>query len=120
MSETGPLREIEEQTPVGAVYLAALMRRQLRLSLLVGGALVALLFAQPLLALLVPAYTAIHVLGIPLPWLVLGALAYPVMGLLGLHYVREAEATDDDFADLLQRPGGPPPPRGGGDPPPRR
>lgn len=103
--DTGRLRDIEEQTPVGAVYLGALMRRQLRLSLTVAGALVALLFAQPLLAHFIPAYAAIHVLGIPLPWLVLGVLAYPLMVLLGLHYVREAEATDDDFADLF-RPGG--------------
>jgi uncharacterized membrane protein len=97
------LREIEEQTPVGLVYLDALMRRQRRLSLVVAGALILLLLAQPLVAMFVPAYASIRVLDIPLPWLLLGFAAYPVMVLLGFLYVREAEATDDDFADLLRR-----------------
>jgi uncharacterized membrane protein (DUF485 family) len=94
--------EVEEQTAVGRVFLAALLRRQLRLSLIVAGLLLALLLSQPLVAWVVPAYSAVRVFGIPLPWVVLGALTYPLMIVLGLVYVRGAENTDDDFTDLLR------------------
>jgi uncharacterized membrane protein (DUF485 family) len=94
--------EVEEQTPVGRVFLAALLRRQLRLSLIVAALLFVLLLSQPLVAWVLPAFTATRVFGIPLPWLVLGGLTYPLMTVLGLVYVRGAENTDDDFTDLLR------------------
>lgn len=94
--------EVEEQTAVGRVFLAALLRRQLRLSLIVAALLLALLLSQPLLAWVLPAYAAARLFGIPLPWVVLGALTYPLMTVLGLVYVRGAENTDDDFTDLLR------------------
>jgi hypothetical protein len=102
---SGPLelRDLEEQTPVGSVLLAALMRRQLRLSLGVAAAFAALLGSQPLVALLWPAYRDLRVLGIPLPWLLLAGLAFPAMVTLGLFYVRRAEAIDEEFSELLRR-----------------
>jgi hypothetical protein len=98
----GELRELEEQTAVGEIFLGALMRRQLVLSLRVAGTLVAALGAQPLVAWLWPAYGAIRVFGIPLPWLVLGVASYPLMVALGLFYVRQAETIDDEFAELIE------------------
>jgi hypothetical protein len=100
--ERGQLRELEEQTPVGEIFLGALMRRQLRLSLTVAAVLLAVLGAQPLLAWLWPTYGRLTVFSIPLPWLVLGAGSYPLMAALGLYYVRRAEAIDDEFSELLQ------------------
>ncbi len=88
---------------MGAIFLRALMRRQLALSLGVAGLLVALLGSQPLLAALWPAYAELRVLSIPLPWLVLGVGSYPVMVALGLYYVRKAEMIDDEFSELLER-----------------
>ncbi len=99
----GELRELEEQTPVGEIFLGALMRRQLSLSLGVAGTLVALLGVQPLLAWLLPAYGDVRVFSVPLPWLVLGVGSYPLLVALGLYYARKAEAIDDEFSDLLQR-----------------
>jgi hypothetical protein len=98
----GELRELEEQTPVGEIFLAALMRRQLVLSLRVAATLVAALGAQPLVAWLWPAYGAIRVFAIPLPWLVLGVGSYPLLIALGLYYVRHAETIDDEFSELLE------------------
>ena len=98
----GELRELEEQTPVGEIFLGALMRRQLVLSLRVAAILVAALGAQPLVAWLLPAYGAVRVFAIPLPWLVLGVGSYPLMIALGLYYVRHAETIDDEFAELLE------------------
>jgi hypothetical protein len=98
----GELRDLEEQTPVGEIFLGALMRRQLALSLRVAATLVVALGAQPLVAWLWPAYGAIRVFSIPLPWLVLGVGSYPLMIAIGLYYVRHAEAMDDEFAELLE------------------
>lgn len=96
------LREFREQTQVGAVFLGALMGRQLRLSLAVAAAFIAVLGIQPVLPVIWPQYGDATVLGLPLPWLVLGVLTYPVLIVLGLLYVRRAEGVDDDFTDLLE------------------
>ncbi len=96
------LRELEEQTPVGEIFLGALMRRQLSLSLRVAVPLVAALGAQPLVAWLWPAYGQVLVFSIPLPWLVLGAGTYPLLVAMGLYYVRHAETIDDEFSELLE------------------
>jgi fatty acid desaturase len=102
VSELGDLRELEEQTPVGEIFLGALMRRQLSLSLRVLATLVAVLGAQPLLAWLWPGYGELRLFSIPLPWVVLGAGSYPVLVALGLYYVRHAETIDDEFSELLE------------------
>lgn len=97
------LRELEEQTQVGEIFLGALMRRQLALSLRVAASLAVLLGSQPMIAWLWPSYANVHVFSIPLPWLVLGVASYPVMVALGLYYVRKAETIDDEFAELMGR-----------------
>src|SRR5437764_7954923 len=98
----GELRELREQTPVGEIFLGALMRRQLSLSLGVAAGLVVLLGVQPLVAWAWPAYGAIALFGIPLPWLVLGLASYPLMVALGLYCVRKAETIDAAFSELLR------------------
>ena len=98
----GELRDLEEQTPVGEIFLGALMRRQLVLSLRVALTLVVALGAQPLVAWLWPEYGTLRVFSIPLPWLVLGVGSYPLMIALGLFYVRHAETIDDEFAELIE------------------
>lgn len=98
----GELREVEEQTPVGEIFLGALMRRQLSLSLQVAAALALVLGTQPLVAWLWPAYGQVRVFSIPLPWLVLGVASYPLLVALGLYYVRHAETIDDEFSELLE------------------
>ena len=95
------LRELQEQTPVGAIFLGSLMRRQLSLSLRVAATLGVVLGVQPLVAWVWPHYGDLHLLGIPLPWLILGVGSYPVLIALGLYYVRKAETIDDEFSDLL-------------------
>ncbi len=95
------LRELEEQTEVGQVFLRALMRRQLRLSCAIAASFMGLLGVQPLLAALWPRYGRLQLLGLPLAWLVLGVGSYPVMVALGFLYVRRAEQIDDEFSDLL-------------------
>ncbi len=102
MARTDQLRELSEQTRVGEIFLAALRRRQLWLSLRVVIVLALVLGAQPFLAWLWPAYAAVRVLSIPLPWLVLGAGSYPLFVALGLYYVHRAERIDNEFEDLMR------------------
>lgn len=96
------LRELEEQTAVGRIFLRALMRRQLGLSIRVAAILAAALAIQPLVAWAWPAYGVLTVFSVPLPWLVLGVGSYPLLIALGLYYVRKAETIDDEFAELLE------------------
>ena len=109
---TGPARrvgarrprtsEIDEQTLLGSVLLGSLLRSQLRLALATLLPLAALAAGVPLAFHLAPALAEVRVLGLPLPWLVLGGLVYPFLVLLGRFYVRRAERNERDFAELLE------------------
>lgn len=97
-------REIDAQTDVGEVYMRSLLKSQLRLALLVIAALAVLLGGLPALFVLAPDIRELQVIGIPVPWLLLGGLVYPVLVGLGWFYVRQAERTERDFTDLVDRP----------------
>jgi hypothetical protein len=96
-------REINEQTQLGEVYMRALIRSQLRLAILVCVALAVLLGGTALVLGLEPRLGRIHLGAIPLPWLILGALAYPPLILLAVFTVRHAERNESDFAALVRR-----------------
>jgi hypothetical protein len=55
----------------------------------------------PLLFATVPALQHGHVGGVPLPWLLLGVLGYPLLVLLAVVYVRRAERNERHFHDLV-------------------
>lgn len=95
--------DIDEQTVVGELYMRSLIRTQLRLGLGVLGAFGLTVGALPLLFLLAPALQDVTVLGVELPWLLLGVGAYPVIGLAAWAYLRAAERAERDFADLVER-----------------
>lgn len=93
--------EIDAQTMLGEALLRSLMRAQLRLAVGVLVLLGVTLGALPLLFDVVPAFRRLHVLGIPLPWLLLGVLVYPVLLGLGWFYLRYAERIEAGFVRLL-------------------
>ena len=97
------VHEIDEQTGLGEVYMRSLLRSQLRLALSVLAATAVLLGGLPLLFALVPAVADAHVLRLPLPWLLLGVLAYPMLWLAARYYVRQAERNEAEFAEILRR-----------------
>jgi len=103
----GPVRpltaDIDERTGLGEVYMAALMRAQLRLGLSVLLATAVLLGGLPLLFLVVPGASDVRVGPVPLPWLALGVLAYPVVVVAARYYVRHSERIERDFTDLVAR-----------------
>jgi hypothetical protein len=107
---TGPQRrqaprkrtgDIDEETPLGGVYLGSLLREQFWLALRIVGLLILAVGSLPLVFHVVPALTDVNVLGMPLPWLLLGIVVYPVLVLFGWRYVRRAERNERDFVDLL-------------------
>lgn len=95
------LGDVTEQTPLGDLYLRSLLTEQLRLAVRVIGVLVLTLGLVPLLFHLAPGLADERLLGLPLPWLVLGVLVYPFLLLLGWRYVRRAERNERVFADLV-------------------
>jgi hypothetical protein len=96
-------RDIDEQTSIGEVYMRSLVRTQLRLAVGVLGAFALSVGGLPLLFAVAPALRQLQLLGLPLPWLLLGLLVYPVVGVSAWTYVRAAERAERDFADLVRR-----------------
>lgn len=95
-------REIDEQTIVGEVYMRSLVRIQLRLAIGVCLIFTVLLGGLPLVLVLQPQLASVHVLGLPLPWLLLGVLVYPVLVIAAWFYIRQAERNERDFSELVQ------------------
>lgn len=93
--------EVQEHTEVGDAMVRALVRAQLLLSVRLAVLTLAVLFAIPLLGLLVPAFADTTVLGIRLPWIVLGVAVYPLLLGVGWIYVRGAERNEQEFVDLV-------------------
>ncbi|GAB2564645.1 hypothetical protein [Kribbella endophytica] len=96
-------REIDEQTRVGEVYMSSLIQSQLRLALAVIAGTVLCLGSLPLLFFLVPATRTFSVFGIPLPWVLLGIVVYPVVYIAARIYVRNAERIEAEFTEFVGR-----------------
>lgn len=97
------MRDVQEQTPLGEVYLSSLMRAQLRLGLLVCGVVCLVLGSLPLLFAKAPALNRMRILGVGLPWLVLGLPVYLLLAGAGVFYIRRAERNERDFAEHVRR-----------------
>ena len=96
-------REIDEQSNLGEVYMAGLMATQLRLAgkVLAFGAVG--LGGLPLLFLLVPTTRTLAVGPVPVPWLVLAVVVYPVAIVVARYYVRQSERIEAEFSDVVGR-----------------
>lgn len=97
-----PLQEVAEQTTYGEIVLEDLIRRQRALSLSVAGAFLLLLFGLPIFNLFFPQLGAIRIQGLPVTWLALAIVIYPVLWLLAYYYVATARKYEDEFTDLLR------------------
>lgn len=93
--------EIDAQTRLGDVYVRSLMRTQLRLALGIVVLLGVTVGALPLVFLLLPGLVEVQVLGVPLPWILLGLAVYPVLIGLGVLFTRRAERNEQRFAELV-------------------
>lgn len=96
-------QEIDEHTELGGVYVRTLMRTELRLGLVVSGLVAGGLGLIPLVLWVFPALRKVVVLGVELPWLVLGVGVYPLVLLAALWYVRRVERSESEFTELVDR-----------------
>src|SRR3954465_13370187 len=80
--------DLAEQTPVGEALVKGLVRVQLALALRLALVVVTGLGALPLLFAVAPAVGRFSVLGVNLPWLLLGVASFPFLVGVGWAYVR--------------------------------
>ena len=98
--------DLAEQTPVGEALVKGLVRAQLALALRLSLVVLAGLGALPLLFAVAPAVGRAKLLGVNLPWLLLGVLSFPFLVSVGWAYVRWAERNEQDFTAVINRPEG--------------
>ena len=99
----GTVAEIEAQSATGELLLSNLMRSQLTLALRLAAVVVLVLGVLPVVFLTMPAVAdAVPVLGIGLPWWLLGVFSFPFLLVLGWLYTRHAERNELDFADDVE------------------
>ncbi|WP_431972207.1 hypothetical protein [Nocardia sp. bgisy134] len=91
--------EVAEQTEIGEALIGGLIRAQLGLALRLALVTVLALGSVPLL-LSIEALGSAVVLGVRLPWLLLGVAVFPALYGVGRLYVRLSERNEEDFLDL--------------------
>lgn len=96
-------REIDEQTELGEVYMSSLIRSQRRLAIVVCTVIAVLLAGTALLGAVSDRFGRLRLLGVPLPWLVLGLLVYPVLIAVAAYTVHQAERNERAFTHLVRR-----------------
>ncbi|MQA07916.1 MAG: hypothetical protein GEU98_05045 [Pseudonocardiaceae bacterium] len=94
--------ELEEQTSFGEMLIKDLVRAQLKLALGLAAVVLVLLGGLPILFLLAPSVTQATVVGVPVPWLLLGVLPFPLLVVVGLWHNRRAERHERDFVDMVE------------------
>ncbi|MDQ2791806.1 MAG: hypothetical protein M3Y73_19685 [Actinomycetota bacterium] len=95
------LAELEDQTRVGEVLVRQLVRVQLILSIRLMLLTVVVLAGIPLL-FLVPSLGTLNILGLRLPWLLLGFVVYPFFVAVAWSYNRSADRNEQAFADMVE------------------
>jgi hypothetical protein len=96
------ITELQEQTSVGEVLVRNLVRAQLRLALGLAAVVLVLLGGLPLAFFLSPTFALVTVIGVPLPWLLLGVLPFPLLFVVGYWYNRLAERHERDFVNMVE------------------
>ncbi|WP_043447404.1 membrane protein [Arthrobacter sp. L77] len=94
-------REMAEQSELGQLFVASLIRSQLRLALVVAGGFLVILMGIPVLLAVFPDIEAMTVLTVPVPWLILGLGVYPLVIGCAVLYVRSASRNERRFQDLV-------------------
>lgn len=96
------LAELEDQTSVGEVLVRQLVRVQLMLSIRLMLLTAVVLGIIPVAFLFVPSLGTTTILGLRLPWLLLGLAVYPFFVGVAWSYNRGAERNEQDFAEMVE------------------
>ncbi|MEU7480152.1 hypothetical protein AB0A63_29500 [Lentzea sp. NPDC042327] len=95
--------ELEEQTSVGEKLIRDLIKQQLRSAFGLAFAVLVGMCLLPITFYLFPAIGGIEVLGIGVPWLVLGLAPFPALYAVGWVFRRQAERHERDFVNMVDR-----------------
>jgi branched-subunit amino acid permease len=87
-----------------AIYLRSLLRMNLSISLLYFGLFMLIAVLIPVMFWLYPWVAELMVGPIPLAWLVLVVVAYPVLVAFGAGYVRSIEEAEAEYSELVDEP----------------
>ncbi|EIE97105.1 hypothetical protein [Saccharomonospora glauca] len=94
--------ELAEQTSWGKLLVKDLVRAQMRAGLSLFGLVVVVLAALPVLFHFVPELATWRVIGIPVSWILLAILPFPLLLGVGLWYNRLAERHERDFVAMIE------------------
>jgi len=95
--------ELEEQTSVGEKLVRDLIRQQLKSAFGLAFAVLIGMCLLPITFYLVPQIGDLKILGIPIPWLVLGLAPFPILYGVGWVFRRQAERHERDFVNMVDR-----------------
>ena len=96
------IKEVQEGTAVGDLLRRDLIRSQLKVTLRFAALTVLMLGVLPALFVLAPEVARVQLLGVRLPWLLLGVLVYPFLIAVAWRYTRVADRVEQNFADHVQ------------------
>ncbi|MGH3917365.1 MAG: hypothetical protein ACRDTC_28725 [Pseudonocardiaceae bacterium] len=96
------LAEVEELTGAGEALLNQLVRNQLVLALRLMMLTAVVLGAIPLVFWLVPLLGTVSILGLRLPWLLLGFAVYPFFLAVAWSYNRSADRNEQEFTEMVE------------------
>ena len=96
------IKEVQEGTAVGDLLRRDLIRSQLKVTLRFALLTVFVLGSLPAVLVLLPEVGRFHVLGLRVPWLLLGLLVYPFLVGVAWRYTRVADRVEQNFADHVQ------------------
>jgi hypothetical protein len=95
--------ELEEQTSWGKLLVKDhLVKVQLRTAVLLSLLVVVVFGSLPVLFYLLPGFSRLSVVGIPVAWLILGVLPFPFLFGVGIWYNRLAERNERAFVDMIE------------------
>ena len=96
------IKEVQEGTAVGELLRRNLIRSQLMVTLRFAALTVLVLGTLPAVLTLLPEVGRFHLLGVRVPWLLLGLLMYPFLVGVAWRYTRVADRVEQNFADHVQ------------------
>jgi hypothetical protein len=96
------IKEVQEGTAVGDLLRRNLIRSQLMVTLRFAALTVLVLGTLPAVLTLLPEVGRFHLLGVRVPWLLLGLLMYPFLVGVAWRYTRVADRVEQNFADHVQ------------------
>jgi hypothetical protein len=96
------LAELADQTSVGEDLVRQLVRMQLMLSARFMLLTALVLVGIPLLFVRAPSLGTLTILGLRLPWLLLGFVVYPFFVAVAWSYNRSVDRNEQDFAEMAE------------------